>query len=143
MRHVMAVPAVLICAAGVAFGQATANATFDHYEAIRMALSIDSLNGIGEHAAALAPLAAEAAGADAKKAADLLGAAADLKAAREQFGILSAALLPTFEKAQLTDVYLYTCSMVKQSWAQRGRPVQNPYMGKAMATCRVPAKPSK
>jgi hypothetical protein len=33
--------------------------------------------------------------------------------------------------------------MVNQSWAQRGKDIQNPYMGKSMAACGVPAKLSK
>ena len=142
MRHVVAVVAVAICSAGVAFAQDTAKITFDHYEAIRLALSTDTLKGIPEHAAALAPLLATS-GAEAKKATEQLRAATDLKDARQHFGSLSAALLPTFEKAQLKDVYLYTCSMANQSWAQRGKPIQNPYYGKAMAACGVPAKPAK
>lgn len=116
---------------------------FDHYEAIRLALATDTLKGVSGHAAALASLMGDTASADAKKAAELVAAAADLKAARQNFGLLSAALLQTFEKAHLADVYLYTCSEVNQSWAQRGKPVRNPYMGKAMSTCGVPAKPSK
>ena len=103
-------------------------------------MSTDTLKGVPEHAAALAPLAVDA---NAKKAAQSLGTAADLKAARQQFGVLSASLLPVFEKAELKDVYFYTCSMVSQSWAQRGKPIQNPYYGKAMAACGVPAKAAK
>ena len=140
MRCAMAAVTVLICSAGVVFTQETAKTAFDHYEAIRVALSTDTLKGVPEHAGALAPLAVDA---TAKKAAELLATAADLKAARQQFGVLSAALLPVFEKAALKDVHFYTCSMVNQSWAQRGKPIQNPYMGKAMAACGVPAKPSK
>ena len=141
MRHVVAVVAVAICTVAGALGQDTAKTTFDHYEEIRLALSTDTLKGIPEHAAALAQVAAI--GAEGKKATERLRTATDLKDARQHFGALSAALLPTFEKAQLKDVYLYTCSMANQSWAQRGKPIQNPYYGKAMAACGVPAKPAK
>ena len=144
IRHLTTPLALVLGATSILFaGQQESSKGFEHYEAIRAALSADTLKGMAEHAAALAPLAAEAGGADAKQATDLLAVAGDLKAARQQFGLLSAALLPTFEKAALADVYFYTCSMVNKSWAQRGKPVQNPYMGKAMLTCGVPAKPSK
>jgi hypothetical protein len=116
---------------------------FDHYEAIRVALAADTVKGIAEHATALAPIAATVAGADAKKHADLVAKATDLKTARQHFGPLSAALLPAFEKAAMKDVYFYNCSMVQQSWAQRGKAVENPYMGKGMLACGVPVKASK
>src|SRR5205085_4176110 len=82
-------------------GQETGNKTFDHYEAIRVALSTDTLKGVAGHASALAPLAGDVAGAAAKKAAEQLAAATDIKDARQHFATLSAAFLPAFEKAQL------------------------------------------
>ncbi len=113
---------------------------FGHYEAIRSALAADSTKDVAKHAADLAPLAEKVAGGDGKRAAEAVGTAGDINAAREQFGKLSAALLPAFEKARLPDVHFYTCSMVSQSWAQKGKPVQNPYYGKSMLTCGSPKK---
>ena len=116
---------------------------FDHYETIRAALASDSMKDIAKHAAALAPMAESISGTEARKAAEGLRAATDIKRAREHFGVTSALLIPKFEKAALKDVHFFTCSMVNQSWAQRGKDVRNPYMGKTMLTCGVPAKPSK
>ena len=113
---------------------------FAHYEAIRVALAGDRMTDVPKHAAELAPVAAKIASVEAKAAAEALGAAKDIKAAREQFGKLSAALLPAFEKAKLAGVQFYTCSMVNQSWAQKGKGIENPYYGKSMLTCGTPKK---
>lgn len=123
-----------------AYAQAAARA-FEPYEAIRVALSADKLDGIAAQAKQLAPLAEETAGAQARAAAERLGAAGDLKAARDAFGVLSQLLVPKFAEAKLPGVHAFECSMVKLPWAQRGNDVQNPYMGKAMATCGNPWKP--
>ena len=45
-----------------------------------------------------------------------------------------------FEKDGLEDVHFFTCPMVNQSWAQKGKDVQNPYYGKSMLTCGTPKK---
>lgn len=113
---------------------------FAHYEAIRVALAADKVTDIARHAADLAPLAEKLGGKDARQSAEMVGAAKELKTAREQFGKLSAALLPAFEKARLDGVNFFTCSMVNQSWAQKGKDVQNPYYGKSMLTCGTPKK---
>ena len=113
---------------------------FEPYEAVRISLSADKLDGLAVQAKTLAPLAGELAGAEAQQAAERLGTAADLKAARDAFGVLSKFLVPTFTEAKLPGVYAFECSMVKLPWAQRGEKVQNPYMGKAMATCGIPFK---
>lgn len=111
---------------------------FEHYEAIRVALAADHTTDVNKHAAALAPLAEKVGGKGARQAAEQVGAAGDLKTAREHFGTLSAALIPAFEKARLANVHFYTCSMVQQSWAQKGKEVQNPYYGKSMLACGSP-----
>ena len=116
---------------------------FDHYEAIRAALAGDEMKDIAKHAAALAPMAESISGTEAKKAAEGLRAATDITRAREHFGAISALLIPKFEKAALKDVHFFRCSMVNRSWAQRGKDVRNPYMGKAMLACGAPAKPSR
>lgn len=123
--------------------QSEAAKAFEHYEAIRIALAADELKGVAEHATALAPMAEALGGAEARKATDGLAGARDIKVARERFGVLSSALLPTFNGAKLEGVYLYTCGMVNQSWAQRGAKVENPYMGKSMLTCGSPYEPKK
>lgn len=113
---------------------------FHHYEGIRAALAADSLKDVSANATALAPLAEKVAGVGAKRAADLVGSAKDIKAARDEFGKLSDALLPAFEKARLAGVHFFTCPMVKQSWAQKGSDIENPYYGKSMLTCAVVKK---
>lgn len=136
--------ALLVVALFLAFGQLVTAQTparaFEAYEAARIALSADKLDGVAESAKTLAPLAGELAGADAQQAAERLAASIDLKAARDAFGALSKLLVPKFAEAKLPGVYAFECSMVKLPWAQRGEKVQNPYMGTAMATCGIPFK---
>lgn len=144
MLRILAVSCVMtLAAAAPALAQADAAKTFEHYEAIRVALAADEIQGLGPHATALAPLAEALGGAEARRAAEGIGEAGDIKAARERFGVLSAALLPKFKAAGLDGVYLYTCGMVNQSWAQRGQKVENPYMGKSMLACGSPYEPKK
>lgn len=108
---------------------------FEHYEAIRTALSADSVAGVAEHAAALGPLAAQLAGSDAAAAVDKLAKARTIADARTHFGDVSTALVPKFLEAKLPDVQGFTCAMKKKSWAQKGAKAQNPYYGKSMASC--------
>jgi Cu(I)/Ag(I) efflux system membrane fusion protein len=72
------------------------------------------------------------------KAAKTVGAAADIKAAREAFGPLSDAVVAA-AKAEgykdLADVKLAYCPMVQKSWLQKGDQIQNPYYGQAMSSC--------
>src|SRR5688500_4756463 len=113
---------------------------FEHYEAIRVALAADHMTDVPRHAKALATLADELAVPAAKSAAHQIAATTDIKAAREHFGPLSSAIIPRFEKAKLKDVHVFTCSMVGQSWAQKGKEIQNPYYGKSMLACGTPKK---
>ena len=132
---------ITVCFLGIAAPpQEAVGQAFEHYEAIRAALSRDTLTGVPKQAADLAAIADKVGGAAARQAAEDLGAAKDIKAARDHFGKLSAALVPAFEKAGLTGVHFFTCPMVKQSWAQKGERIENPYYGKSMATCGVPKK---
>jgi hypothetical protein len=138
--------AFILAAFGVASeppGQESASSAFEHYETIRRQLSLDQMTDIDTHAEALREHARRLGGDIAAKAVDALKAASDLKTAREQFARVSSALIPAFQKAALKDVHYFTCSMVKQSWAQRGSDVQNPYMGKSMSSCGAPMKPAK
>ena len=140
---VIALAAAVPAAAQTDAAQTAAASAFEHYEAIRVALAADEIKELRAHATALAPLADAVAGAEARRAAEALGEAGDIKVARERFGVLSAALLPKFEAARLDGVYLFTCGMVSQSWAQRGQKVENPYMGKSMLACGSPYEPKK
>lgn len=108
---------------------------FDHYEAIRVALAQDKIDTVATHANALAPLAGQMAGKNAQAAADRVAAAKTLDSAREQFGVLSAALVPKFLEAKLPGVHGFMCPMKNVPWAQRTLTLGNPYYGKAMLTC--------
>ncbi|CAN5865792.1 hypothetical protein BH24ACI5_BH24ACI5_28720 [soil metagenome] len=143
MLQATAVFLLMVLAAVPGFAQSDVAKTFEHYEAIRVALADDELKGVAGHARALAPLAEAIGGPEARKAAAGIGEARDIKVARERFGVLSASLLPKFEAASLEGVHLFTCGMVSQSWAQRGQKVQNPYMGKSMLTCGSPYEGKK
>lgn len=143
MTGLWAAVAVMVLAVAPGQTQSEAAKAFEHYEAIRVALAADEIKGLEPHATALAPLAAALGGAEARQAAEGIGAATDLKVAREKFGVLSGALLPKFGAARLENVHLFTCGMVNQSWAQRGQKVENPYMGKSMLACGSPWQPKK
>ena len=108
---------------------------FTHYERIRAALAQDTTKGIAGEASALAPLAAEVAGDGARRAAESVAQATSLTEARDRFGALSEALVPRFLEAGLPGVQGFVCSMNQKRWVQRGSKADNPYMGKAMATC--------
>ena len=140
MQTLMAILGFLILAGASPRQDEAVAKTFEQYEAIRVALAADHIKGLTTHAASLAPLAEAVAGVDARRAVEALGAATTLATAREHFGKVSAALVPAFEKAKLKDVHVFTCSMVGQSWAQKGKDIQNPYYGKSMLACGVPKK---
>lgn len=114
---------------------------FSHYEQIRVALSSDTLADVAKHAKALAPLAGAVAGTVAKKAADQLAAAKTIMDARLHFGDLSATLVPTFQAEAIPGTHAFMCPMKQKLWMQRGDTMNNPYFGKAMATCGSPLAP--
>ncbi len=125
----------------------------DNYLKIQTALAQDSLQGISESSAALSKsIKSETANplsAAVSEAAESLVRAEDLKAARQVFKPLSAAMLKYLNTnhalvAPYVEVY---CPMAKAGWIQKGASIRNPYFGKAMAECGqiiVPAsgKPS-
>ena len=88
---------------------------------------------IGEHASQMGQpgTALAVAAAEVEKA-------TDLKAAREAFGPLSDAVIAAARAdgwADVKDLKLAYCPMVKRSWLQAQETVQNPYYGKAMYSC--------
>ena len=115
---------------------------FEHYERIRVALAQDTTKGIAPEATALSPLARDMAGEAAGRAATSLAQAKDIEAAREQFGVLSEALVPKFLEAGLPGVEGFVCSMKQKRWVQRSDKADNPYYGRSMATCGTPIKGS-
>lgn len=142
MRRVFTVVAGLVVAVGLSAGGAAQGGeeqrAFEHYERIRSALAADSVKGVPAEARALAPLAREIAGEAAGTAAAALAEATNIESAREQFGVLSEALVPGFLKAGLPGVQGFVCPMKQKRWVQRGSTAANPYYGKAMPTCGTP-----
>lgn len=72
------------------------------------------------------------------KAVSAVEAATDLKTARDAFGALSDAVIAAARAegwAQLPDVKVAYCPMVKRSWLQTGDKIRNPYYGSKMLEC--------
>ena len=117
---------------------------FEHYEAIRKALAEDSMTGVAQHATELAPLAEKIGGASARSAAQALAAAKSIDDARKHFGALSETLVPKFMEAKLPGVEGYACPMRdNKPWVQKGKEIQNPYLGKSMPGCGAPIDQKK
>lgn len=111
---------------------------FEHYEAVRVALSSDKFADVAPHAKELATHVEAIGGQTAKKAAMQLAAAKTIEDARTHFGDLSTVLVPVFQKEKIPGTSAFMCAMKKKSWVQKGDTVQNPYYGTAMATCGSP-----
>ena len=115
---------------------------FQHYLAIQADLAGDAFAPVPAEAAALAK-SVRSAGAtlvsqDIAAQADVLAKASDLASARAAFKPLSASLIRTLaalhEKGAYVQVY---CPMKRASWLQKGRTVNNPYLGKEMPSCGI------
>ena len=117
---------------------ATAVQVFEHYEGVRRALSSDTFADVAVHAKQLAISIEAIGGAEARKHADALVAAATLEEARKHFGELSTILVPIFHKAKIPGATAFMCPMKKQPWMQKGDKIENPYYGKSMSTCGSP-----
>jgi hypothetical protein len=113
----------------------------DQYLMIQTNLANDSIQGLEEHASAIAKAVKgddmKMLAPDVAKQAETLAKATDLKAAREAFKPLSASLIKYLadNKAGKGTYHETFCPMVKASWLQTGAGIKNPYMGKAMLTC--------
>ena len=123
-RPTLAVLALFLVA--LAASAATTN-LYDRYENVRQALLKNSLPAVQTAAGELASVAkAERQNAISTRA-SALAAAADLKAARDSFAMLSDELI-AFRDAQSgkRPVVVY-CSMEKKSWLQPKGKIGNPY----------------
>ena len=112
----------------------------DPYFRIQSTLSDDKTDGVAADAAAIATSAATLgdAGKPIALAAQELGAAADLGAARVAFSKLSDAVVTYSENTKTSagdGVTAMYCPMAKKQWLQKGEKVSNPYYGKSMLTC--------
>jgi hypothetical protein len=113
----------------------------DHYLMIQTELAKDSIKGVDEHANAIAKAIRgdemKMLSPDTAKLAETLAKTKDLKAARDTFKPLSAALVKYLAdtKAGKGTYHEAYCPMVKASWLQKETEIRNPYMGKEMLTC--------
>lgn len=69
--------------------------------------------------------------------ADKLSKDKDLKSAREDFKALSSTLIAYLEKENIkgTGYQQNFCPMAKASWLEKGKDMNNPYLGKSMPGC--------
>ena len=127
-----------------------------HYEAIRLALLGDSLDGVDAHAEAIQQLAndladdfsperagvAEAEGSNLEAAlreigvaASRLSSAGDLAAARDDFFSLTRPMAQYRKLAGTAGTVVAYCSMAQKAWIQPEGELGNPYMGQQMPRC--------
>ncbi len=112
---------------------------FDHYLKIQAALADDSLTGVAENAEAISTAVqsnAKMLPEEVGMRAETLAKSSDLKSARATFAPLSDALIKYLNdhhaKAAYEELY---CPMARANWLQADKNVNNPYLGKAMASC--------
>jgi len=112
----------------------------DKYLQIQTALASDSLKGVAAAAAEMAAITKASdgviPGVVAVKA-ESLAKTTDIKAAREAFKPLSAALITVLsaQKVQPGRYFEAFCPMANASWIQAGKKISNPYFGASMAGC--------
>ena len=113
---------------------------FDNYLKIESALANESGVGIGFNASAIA----NAVRSDSMKMlplkvakqAEILARTRNLSSAREAFKPLSKSLIHYLADHNITSAYVEVyCPMVKASWIQKDKKINNPYMGGSMRSC--------
>src|SRR5713226_42361 len=112
----------------------------DHYLKIQSALANDSIDGVTSNASAIG----SAVRGDSMKMlspemasqADALAKTKDLAQARAVFKRLSKSLIQYLANHKITSasVEVY-CPMVKASWIQKDKKINNPYLGGSMRSC--------
>jgi Cu(I)/Ag(I) efflux system membrane fusion protein len=133
--------AMLACAAAIsAAPSAEMKAIVASYLDIQGQLVADKLDTVKNQARTIGEQAGKMgkAGEGILSAASAVEQAADIKSARDAFGPLSEAVIAAAKAGGWTDVgglKLAYCPMAKRSWLQSAEAIQNPYYGKAMATC--------
>lgn len=131
----------------------TLRAVFEGYESLRAALAADqqepladtSTEVVAKLRAAVGQVGAEAQAVAlalerAATAAEGVGAASDLEAARKRFGELSEQLvaIAAADPRLQEGWHIFRCPMTGggfEKWFQRGERLENPYMGKRMLMC--------
>lgn len=137
MRKVILTAVLTLAAATGIAASDSVKAIVNSYLEMHAALAADKVEGVKAPAAAIAAEAGRmgASGATIAKAAKEVEQAKDLKAARTAFGPLSDAVIAAAKAANLGDVKVAYCPMVKQSWLQKEDKIKNPYYGSQMLTC--------
>lgn len=118
----------------------------EHYEAIWKALSADTVEGVAEHAAAIAEIARAADHpAEVSDAADIpaaiaeqaksLAVATDIGAARGAFFDLTRPMVRYRKAVAADELKVAYCPMAKKAWLQPEGNIRNPYHGSEMLTC--------
>jgi hypothetical protein len=131
---------VAVLAASAAWASESTKAIVGSYLQIHAALAGDKTDGVKPAAEAIVKEAAKmgAQGEAIAKAAQAVGAAADLKSARTAFGPLSDAVIVAAKAdgwKDLPGIKIGYCPMVDKSWLQKDAEVRNPYYGSQMLTC--------
>jgi len=113
---------------------------FDNYLKIESALANESAVGIGFNASAIG----SAVRADSlkmfplkvAKQAEILAGTRNLSSAREAFKPLSKSLIQYLADHNIARPYVEVyCPIVKASWIQKDKKINNPYMGGSMRSC--------
>lgn len=118
----------------------TFDTLFQHYDAVRTALSNDTLAGVPNAAEDLAK-AADAGSNESpvlKAVADQARAvakAAKIDEARAAFGRLSSSMVEYRKQTNPKSGVVIYCGMARNRWIQRDAKVANPYYGSSMAKC--------
>jgi len=118
----------------------------EHYEVIWRSLAGDTIDGVAEHALAIAEIAEEsdhpAAAQDAlpeiaehARALTQKASAGDIEAAREAFGDLTKPLVRYRKAVGAERLKVAYCPMANKSWLQPEGEIGNPYYGSEMLTC--------
>ena len=128
---------ISLAASGTVAASDSVKAIVNSYLEIHAALAADKVEGVKAPAAAIAAEAGRmgTSGAAIAKAAKEVEQAKDLKAARTAFAPLSDAVIAAARAANLGEVKVAYCPMVKGSWLQKDATIKNPYYGSQMLTC--------
>jgi len=113
---------------------------FGYYLKIESALANESAVGIGFNASAIARAVRDNSTKmlllKVAKQAEILAGARNLSSAREAFKPLSKSLIQYLVDHNITSPYVEVyCPMVKASWIQKDKKINNPYMGGSMRSC--------
>lgn len=119
-----------------------------HYEAIRLALVEDSMEGLAGHAEALAEAASDLlertelqevgqvdALGDIRESASRLAEASEIDTARERLFLLTKPLAKYRKLTGDETAVVVYCSMAQKAWIQPEGDIGNPYMGQRMPRC--------